>query len=247
MSSKVSDYLKKLVGDKSGVSVIRFDVNIAAGEEISFRVDANKAYIDWGDGERSEEIRMTRMFSHRYRESGVYQAAIYGKNLVDIDMPHCHLVSLDVSECRELEFIDCSYNQLTKLDITNCNRLYELYCTNNQLQELKLGKHEKLFYLSCSCNELQNLMLEGCPSLVNLRCRNNHLHTLNVSSCPQLITVTVAGNIFTPQSMMDFLQTLNKRPQGDRGFVVFRNNFEEECCNGYELQNCLTRQGWREL
>lgn len=247
MSCKIVDYFGSLFVKKRQIyGEIRFSVNLSGPEEISFRVDAQEILIEWGDGETAQGSRI-EPFQHHYMKAGSYNGCIRGKNITDIDIPYCYLRTLNVSACPTLEFLDCSDNELTELDLRNCTDLYEIYCAKNKIQELKLSKYKKLFYLSCSSNQLERLDLGGCTKLVTLRCQNNLLHKLDLKRCPKLMSVNIERNKFNTQELCEFLSALVRRPVYDKGFLVFRDEEEEEEYEWTECLNIMKKRGWCEI
>ena len=247
MSNKVGDFfvgffLKKRIAGQIGLSV-----NVLAGSELCFRIEAAQATVEWGDGTTSQKNNLVELFSHKYEKTGVYRLCVKGKNITDIDIPRSNIVVLDVSQCPTLEFIDCSDNQITELDLRNCKGLYEVYCAKNRIRELKLSKYRKMFYLSCSCNELKSLDLSGCRKLVTFRCRKNHLSELDFRKCRKLMSVNVEQNDFTYQGILNLVTSLVKRPRYDTGFIVLQHETGAGELQQEELANLMKRKGWCEI
>ena len=247
MSNKLMDYLESMFGVNRLVpGEIRFSVNLSEPEEISFRIDALRASVEWGDGTETLEMKI-EPFQHEYKKAGIYQVCVHGENITDIDVPRSHLCLLDVTKCSTLEFIDCSDNQIPELDLRFCKGLYEVYCAKNRIRELKLSKYRKLFYLSCSCNELEQIDVSGCAKLVTFRCRKNHLRKLDLSRCGRLVSLNVEQNNFDASSIRALLSTLVKRPVYDKGFLVLQRNAEDDSYDRSELQNYIKKRGWCEI
>lgn len=247
MSNKVGDFFVGFFCKKRVAGQIDLKVNVLAGSELCFRIEAAQAIVEWGDGTTSQKSNLTEPFSHIYEKTGVFRLCVKGVNITDIDIPRSNVVLLDVSQCPTLEFIDCSDNQITELDLRNCHGLYEVYCAKNRIRELKLSKYRKLFYLSCSCNEIKNLDLSGCWKLVTFRCRKNHLTELDFRKCSRLVSVNVEQNDFTYPGMMKLAASLVKRSRYDTGFIVLQHNAGENELQRTELTNLLTRKGWCEI
>lgn len=221
---------------------IHFNVEVEAGQEIGFRVNAEQVYVQWGDGEKSEIKYVTEYFKHIYQDAGTFQVDIHGNNIIDLEAKRCNIVSLDVSKCGTLEFIDCSENRLTRLDLSKCKNLYELYCEQNQLRELKLEKYDKLCYLSCARNYLEEIELSGCRKLVSLMCNHNNLKYLDVSHCLKLATVNVRNNKMDSRAINQFLDTLAIRKSDENCFVMLRENISAD----YN-RNIYQKKGWYEI
>lgn len=247
MSNKVGDFFVSCFSKKRIAGQICLRVNVLAESVLCFRIEAAQATVDWGDGTTSQKSDLVELFSHKYEKTGVYQLCVKGKKITDIDIPRSHVVTLDVSQCPTLEFIDCSDNQITELDLRNCKGLYEVYCAKNRIREIKLSKHKKLFYLSCSCNELKDIDLRGCRRLVTFRCRENHLSELDFRGCRRLVSVNVEQNDFNYQGMLNLVASIVKRPRYDTGFIVLQQNTGEEKFQKEELTSLVKKRGWCEI
>lgn len=244
---RVAKYFRNLFSCKSiKFGEIGFNIDISTPDEISFWIDARRVWVDWVDGNKSDEITTIGLFSHKYVSTGKFRVRVYGEGIADVDIRKCNITSLEVSKCPTLEFLDCSENALAMLDVTNCKQLYELYCGRNQLQELMLGKYDNLFYISCSCNNLEKIQLSGCRNLVNFRCRQNRLDSLDVSHCRKLASVNIEGNRFDFKGLKDFLSTLVIRPSNDIGFIVFHHNIGGDDDDSM-VRSIVNKKGWREI
>ena len=91
------------------------------------------------------------------------------------------LMSLDVSNNLELNYLDCSTNQLASLDVSNNTALQILTCNANQLTSLNLSNNTALISLSCYANQLTSLDVTKNTALQYLFCFNNQLSSLDVS------------------------------------------------------------------
>lgn len=248
MSRGIADFFRefpKYWQNRAGE--IRFTVEVTTAACITFRLDGEDVVVNWGDGRISEETDPTGRCHHSYKEAGIYHIIISGRDIINLEVKRCNILSLDVQACPTIEFIDCSENFLTELDVYNCKYLYELYCDGNRIRKLLLGKYYKLFYLSCSSNELEEVKLDGCRHLVNFRCRRNNLRTLDVSRCSKLVSVNVEYNKLDYINLIFFLSTLPSRPVGDLGYIVFRNNIEVEYYDNNFVKNIINSKGWREV
>lgn len=247
MSNKVGDFFVGFFCKKRIAGQIGLKVNVLAGSELCFRIEAAQATVEWGDGTISRESNFVEPFTHKYEKTGVYRLCVKGKNITDIDIPRSNVVALDVLQCPTLEFIDCSDNQITELDLRHCKGLYEVYCAKNRIRELKLSKYRKLFYLSCSSNELRNLDLSGCRKLVTFRCRKNHLSELDFSKCRRLVSVNVEQNDFTYPGTMNLVASLVKRSRYDTGFIVLQHEAGENDLQREKLAKLIAERGWCEI
>ncbi|CAI2199760.1 12642_t:CDS:2, partial [Funneliformis geosporum] len=97
--------------------------------------------------------------------------------------------SLDLSDFKNLEKLDCSHNQLTNLNLSQNSQLEEIYVD-------KFPKNETSEYLGCEGkkrNEIEklnisekglegNLDLNDFVNLKELNCSKNNLTSLNINS-----------------------------------------------------------------
>jgi hypothetical protein len=100
------------------------------------------------------------------------------KTLQSLSCWENNLTQLDVSNCTQLQTLDCMYNfRLSELDVTNCSQLQKLKCGNmreySDLTELDILNCTNLRYLDCSGNRLAKLDVTNCTQLQSLNCSEN--------------------------------------------------------------------------
>ena len=105
--------------------------------------------------------------------------------LCTLDCPHNQLETLDISKCRELEYLDCYHNQLSILDVSSCKKLKDLDCSLNELSKLELN-NPLLCTLDCSDNKISKLDVGNFKELKHLYCDGNNLLELDISKCKEL-------------------------------------------------------------
>ena len=89
---------------------------------------------------------------------------------------NCKLTTLDVSNCPDLEELDCCANdKLTTLDISNCPDLEELDCSDCNLTTLDISQNTALTRLICDGNQFSeselNKIYEDLPTVKGGRLR----------------------------------------------------------------------------
>jgi len=103
-------------------------------------------------------------------------------SLTNLSCSYNELISLNLNQNRNFEFLDCSYNKLTTLEIDNNSLLKELVCEFNELSDLNIGSLSKLEHLNFGTNQLTMLNLSNATALKRLKCFNNTLEFLNVKN-----------------------------------------------------------------
>ena len=101
---------------------------------------------------------------------------------------------LTITNCPELNYLNCSENKMTELIINGSPKIEFLLLNDNQLVNLNLNNNTKLKYLTIHNNKLVTLNLSGCSELINLTCQNNSLVTLNVNGCSKLNYLSCQNN-----------------------------------------------------
>ena len=104
------------------------------------------------------------------------------------------LQELDISDCPNLETLECPKAKLTRLDITGHEKLTSITCNNNQLTDIDLSNKSALKRLDCSNNKLTTIDLSSCVSLQDLTCSDNLLTELNVDKCTKIRWLYCYGN-----------------------------------------------------
>lgn len=102
----------------------------------------------------------------------------YFTGVKSLDCANNELISLDLSQNLNLDYLVCSFNELTTLNIKRNNTLSHIYCNNNKLKELDIFNKKQLKYLMCSNNQIQSLDLHNCTELEELYCYENQLNNL---------------------------------------------------------------------
>jgi len=119
------------------------------------------------------------------------------KELVDLYCSSNLLTELNVSENQKLEMIFANDNQIAVLDLSNNTALDRIYINSNELSGLNTEANPALNLIYCDNNQIQELDLSKNARLTNLFCAGNELSSLDVSQNTELIELNVAYNKLT--------------------------------------------------
>ena len=105
--------------------------------------------------------------------------------------------SLNLGNCTQLEYLDCTYNTLSSLNLSNNESLTFCDCSNNQLTELNVSNCGSLKELYSSFNYLNTLDVSTCALIVTLDCSSNKLETLAFPENIHFQQLTCSSNLLT--------------------------------------------------
>lgn len=91
--------------------------------------------------------------------------------------------TLDVSNNKELEILDCSYNvDIVSLNISKNTKLKELYCNYSTLPSIDVSNNRDLIKLICYDCYFEQLNVSNNKDLEKLDCWGNYLTGLDIST-----------------------------------------------------------------
>ncbi|MCF2446945.1 hypothetical protein L0657_23525 [Dyadobacter sp. CY345] len=103
---------------------------------------------------------------------------------------------LNVTACKDLQYLYCFNNLLTTLDVSNNPKLIRLDSRFNQLSIIDISQNNQIEYLNCSFNKkIVNLDLSKNVKLQYLFCADNILAGLDLSMLPDLIELDCSENL----------------------------------------------------
>lgn len=172
-----------------------------AGTTISFNVGTSDAEggtikVDFGGGNvKDYEIgkKDTILIDGEVSDGSV---KVYGSKTL-ITFLYCPMVSLtglNVSNCENLEVLNCNGNGLSVLDLTKNNKLYYLDCGHNVLTELDVTHNPALYYIDCQDNQLTTLDITKNEALIWLYAQTNfELGNIDFSKNKEIREILVYG------------------------------------------------------
>ncbi len=103
---------------------------------------------------------------------------------------------LNISDYKELEYLNCTISRIRKINLSNNSKLNQLICYNNILKILEINHLNKLEYLFCQDNGLKYLDCHDLKKLKELNCSINSLKWdfLNLFNCDSLEILDCAKN-----------------------------------------------------
>lgn len=121
---------------------------------------------------------------------------VYGSRTL-IRFLYCPMISLtglNVSNCENLEVLNCNGNGLSVLDLTKNSKLYYLDCGHNVLSELDVTHNPALYYIDCQANQLKTLDVTKNEGLIWLYAQTNlELGNIDFSKNKEIREIVVYG------------------------------------------------------
>jgi Leucine-rich repeat (LRR) protein len=117
-----------------------------------------------------------------------------GTGISDLAFSGSIVNNLNVSNCNNLQQLQCNGSQMTSLIANNCINLNYVECVGGELTIINVSDCPNLLTLRCQYNAINNLNLSGCVGLFDLNCYHNQLTNLNVSSCLNLQILDLSSN-----------------------------------------------------
>ena len=151
-----------------------------------------------------------------------------------LEINRWNIDTLNLKQCRQLEWLDCSYNNLKQLDLGGNSSIRVLICRSNPLSELSINHATLLDSLDCSSCGLTSINLQNNSTLSYLNCSYNDIETLDLTNNKQLKTV-IAGALNRAISSYSRERNLCKlllpdNTQGSQGIIRLEcqnSNLEE--------------------
>ena len=167
-----------------GKSLKRFD-SMAAGTTLVIKGDINEADFSSYPG--------MGMWDNQFSSLTLS----YCDNLESLITYMNPIQTLDVSQCPNLQILDCSYSDLTSLNVTQNKELVSLQCYGNAISTLDVTQCTNLVELNAKANQLSTLDLTANSKLEYLDVQNNKLKSIDVKHMKALAQLYVSLNELT--------------------------------------------------
>lgn len=186
----------------------------------------------------------------------------YCKSLEALNVYINEIDTLDVSNCPNLQILDCSYtgiseinlkrnpkqislncygSQISSLDVSKNPNLVELNAKSNLLTELNLSANHALEYLDVQNNKHATIDVTHMKNLEQLYVNSNQLTEINVSQKPELYILNVSDNKLKTLNVSQNL-SLGKLLCADNQIAQLNLTNQEYVfyvdCQGYKMTAC---------
>lgn len=99
--------------------------------------------------------------------------------LEELNISQNKVLSIDLSNMRNIKVVDCSCNLLLSMNVTNNRSIKELYCSDNEISYISgLANLSLLEIFECDGNNLSSLSISSLRLLEELNCSENNLSSL---------------------------------------------------------------------
>lgn len=173
---------------KTAGSAISFYVGTSDAESGSIKVDFGGTVKDYDIGKKD-----TILIDGEVSDGSV---KVYGSRTLIrfLYCPTASITNLNVSNCENLEVLNCNGNGLSMLDLTKNSKLYYLDCGHNVLTELDVTHNPALYYIDCQGNDLSTLDITKNEGLIWLYAQMNFkLENIDFSNNKKLREILVYG------------------------------------------------------
>lgn len=141
-------------------------------------------------------------------------------NIETVECQNCNLNTLNLQKCEKLNDLSCYENKLTSIDFSDCKSLTSVTCGSNPLTKLEITNSPKLQYLSCYNAELTQLNVSGSQKLTDLYCEKNKLTSVNIENCPALARMYLFFNQISKEEMQRIVEALPNREETQKAKIT---------------------------
>lgn len=116
------------------------------------------------------------------------------KDLLFVDIYHNNVDAIDVRGDRSLRILGIQDNRISSLDVTDLLACQGIDAGRNRLSSLDVSNNKELVELYINDNRLTEIDLSACPKLRYFYCHNNGITELDTTANPLLRHLNATGN-----------------------------------------------------
>ena len=116
------------------------------------------------------------------------------RDLLFVDVYHNEISAVDVSGDASLRILGLQDNQIETLDVSDLRSCQGIDAGYNKLEDVDVSSNHELVELYVNDNRLSRIDLTGCPKLKYFYCHNNEITELDTTANPLLRHLNATGN-----------------------------------------------------
>lgn len=159
--------------------VIEYDGSYEFNSNINSKIPITITF-DWGDGSSSNQNiglgGIGNQTGHTYAQSGIYTINIIGPvSLINSLIIGSGMTSINLSECKSLEYLDLRNNKLTTIDLDGLINLKNISLQNNNIVDVDYDIYiiADTFPISNTSTYLINTFGNSPPTIYSEEARNS--------------------------------------------------------------------------
>jgi len=171
------------------------------GTEISIGTQSSKENdtirIDWGNGEIEKySIKNDSITPISGKAKGEGKVIVYSNYISFLDVSNNGLTKLNIANCPDLIYLNCSGNNFTSVDFKKNKNLKKLICSNSNIEYISLSDNSLLEYIDISDNPLSidTLSFEYNPNIKFLYSEKTGINSINIASNDSLENLYISNN-----------------------------------------------------
>ena len=164
------------------------------------------------------------------------------KQLNDISILNNAVRDFTISGCSNLKSLLCWGNDLSRLDLTGCPGLELLACAQNRITSLDLSPCKGMKELAINDNLLESIDVSSLSNLEILECGGNPIKDLDVSYCPALKQLITTNSPFLEriivaegQSIDSLVKDTHTSMDSSGGIYIGDAEFEKYLLEHFDL------------
>lgn len=113
------------------------------------------------------------------------------KNLEQLECEDTQISEVDVTTCPKLEFLNCSSTNLSSIDVRKNKNLIALYLNETPITSIDVSQNMELTYLECTRSKVISIDVSNHKKLETLYCDLSNVTNVNVNNCSNLDSLLV--------------------------------------------------------